>query len=304
MENANEKIGFVILHYQAMNETIACVDSIINKIDTQDHEIIIVDNGSPNGSGTKLFDKYQHTDKVHVILLNDNLGFSAGNNEGFLFAKNELHCDFICMTNNDTEIIQDHFFEIILKEYDRSRFAVLGPEIILEDGSICEYPKHILKLSELESDRKRVQKLLWKNKLFIESIHLILYKIVSKLIRWNKIRHNFRDIKTPDKRMENVRLHGCCMIFSPVYIKKFNGLEVRTHFYGEEDILFVRLIRNHMKSVYLPELKIFHHEEAATSLRLKRGYKKRRFIYETHLETLDMLEKMYHEDLESLRDYI
>lgn len=301
--NIEKRLGFVILHYQALNETIACVNSIFKRIDTTNYEIIIVDNGSPNGSGKELDKMYKTKEKVHVILTGSNLGFSAGNNIGFKYAK-DLKCDFVCMTNNDTEIVQDDFFSVILKEYEQSHFAVLGPEIYLNDGSICEYPKQILKLNEIDADRARVKKNIIKNKFFIESIHIFLYKYIGKLIRWNKIRHKYREIKEPDERMENVRLHGCCMIFSLVYINKFDGLEVRTHFYGEEDVLFVRLVRNHMKSVYLPELKILHHEEAATSLRMGKNYKKRRFIYETHLQTLDMLEKMYHEDLESLKEYI
>lgn len=301
--NTDKRLGFIILHYQALNETIACVNSILTRVDTNNYEIIIVDNGSPNKSGMQLNTMYASEEKIHVILTGSNLGFSAGNNIGFKLAK-DLKCDFVCMTNNDTEIIQDDFFSVILKEYEQSHFAVLGPEIHLNDGSICEYPKQILKLNDIDTDRNRVKKNIIKNKFFIESIHLFLYKYIGKLIRWNKIRHKYREIKKPDPRMEYVRLHGCCMIFSPVYINKFDGLEVRTHFYGEEDVLFVRLIRNNMKSVYLPELKILHHEEAATSMRMKRNYKKRRFIYETHLQTLDMLEKMYNEDLESLKDYI
>lgn len=298
------KLVFVILHYQVVEETKACVSSIINRIDTTNYEIVIVDNGSPNQSGKLLQQEYAKEDRVIVLLAGGNLGFSAGNNIGFAYAKNNLHADFICMTNNDTEIMQDDFMNMIVEEYKESNFAVLGPEIMLEDGSICAYPKQVLKLNEIEKDRERVKKLLWKNKWFIESVHLFLYKYISKVIRWNRIRHRFREVPSIESRQENVRLHGCCMVFSPVYINAFDGLDVRTHFYGEEDILFVRIIRNHMKSVYQPKLKIFHHEEAATSDRMGKSYKKRRFIYETHLETLEMLEKMYQEDIESIKDYI
>jgi len=300
----NYRIGFVILHYQAMAETIACINSIKNRIDTDNYEIVVVDNGSPNKSGELLFDMYRNEKKITVILTGKNLGFSAGNNIGFKFAKDTLKCDFICMTNNDTEIIQNDFLMNIIEEYDRSAFAVLGPEIHLKDNTICEYSKRLFKLDELEKDRKRVHKLILKNKLFIESMHIFLYKTISKLIKWDQNRYKYREMKQPDKRMENVRLHGCCLIFSPIYIDKFDGLEVRTHFYGEEDILFVRLIRHGLKSVYQPEVKIFHHEEAATSMRIKKNFKKRRFMYEKHLETLDMIEKMYYEDIESLKDYI
>ena len=298
------EIVFLILHYQVIDETLRCIKSIKRKIDTQHYHIVLVDNASPNNSGNVLKEKFKNDEDVTVLLNKENLGFSGGNNIGFQYAKKQLGCDFICMMNNDTEIIQDNFFSIIKNEYEKSHFAVLGPEIHLKDGSICKYPKHILKLNEIDNDRKRVKKLLIKNKLFIESIHLFLYKYIGKLIHWKQIRHHFREEIIPDPRMENVRLHGCCMIFSPVYINKFDGLDNRTHFYGEEDILFVQLIRNHMKSVYDPSLKIFHCEEAATGAAMGKDYKKRRFIYEKHLETLEMLEKLYQEDLKSLKGYI
>ena len=296
-------IVFLILHYQVLDETLRCVDSIKNKIDTSNYHILIVDNASLNGSGKTLQCKFAKDENVTVLLNEENLGFSGGNNVGFAYAK-KMGCDFICMMNNDTEIIQNDFYRIIKDEYENSHFAVLGPEIHLKDGSICAYPKQILKLNEIEKDRERVKKLLIKNKLFIESIHLFLYKYIGKLIHWNQIRHHFRDEIPVDSRMENVRLHGCCMIFSPVYIERFDGLDNRTYFYGEEDILFVRLVRNHMKSVYEPKLKIFHCEEAATGAAMGKDYKKRRYIYEKHLETLEMLEKMYAEDLKSLKDYV
>lgn len=300
----DKKIGFVILHYQVINETIACIESILNLLDTDNFHIVVVDNGSSNNSGKELEQKYRDNEKVKVIITGKNNGFSGGNNIGFLYIKQECHCDFVVLTNNDTELIQNDFFHQILAEYKKSHFAVLGPEIILLDNTICSYPKRILKLEEIKHDRKRVKRLIFKNKFFIESFILSVKKYIMKLINWDKIRHNFREAPKIDGRMENVRLHGCCLVFSPEYIEKFDGLDNRTFFYGEEDVLFVRLMRNHMKSVYQPLVKIKHHEQAATSELMEKDYKKRRFTYEQHINTLQMLEDLYNEDIESLREYI
>ncbi|NCC55041.1 MAG: glycosyltransferase [Erysipelotrichia bacterium] len=302
--NSNQRIGFVILHYEVMNETVACIESIIRYIDTNNYVIIVVDNGSKNATGEQLANKYRQNSKVIVLQTGKNNGFSGGNNIGFVYAKQKEHCDFIVMTNNDTELIQDDFFEQILLEYEDSKFAVLGPEIKLLDDSICAYPKHILKLNEIEQDRKRVKKLLLKNKLFIESFDLAMKHFIMRLINWKHIRHKYREEEKVDARMEMVRLHGCCLVFSPIYIEKFDGLDNRTFFYGEEDVLFVRLVRNQMLSVYQPKVKIKHHEQVATSALMNKNYKKRRYTYEQHLQTLAMLETLYNEDLESLHEYI
>ena len=304
LQKQEYKLGFVILHYQVIKETIACIESIIKRIDVNHYHIVVVDNGSNNNSGVELEDKYKDNDKVVVILTGENLGFSGGNNVGFSYAKNELDCDFIVMTNNDTKIIQNDFFTQVLNEYAKSRFAVLGPEIHLLDNSVCGYPFKLLKLKEIDKDRNRINKLIFKNKWFLESIDLAIKHTIMKLIRWDKIRKKYREETPIPRRRENVRLHGCCLIFSPEYIKVFDGLEERSFFYGEEDVLFVRLIRNRLLSVYQPLVKIKHHEQAATSELMSKGYKKRRYVYEQHLKTLDMLEKMYEEDVDSLKEYI
>ena len=95
-------MGFVILHYQAINETIDCVNSIKRILHNQNYKIVIVDNCSPNKSGHKLKQMYGNDQNVYCLLNHKNLGFANGNNIGYQFAKNHLNCDFICCLNNDT----------------------------------------------------------------------------------------------------------------------------------------------------------------------------------------------------------
>ena len=49
----DDRFGFVILNYRTMDETMDCVKSIDEHI-REAHEIVIVDNASPDGSGEKL----------------------------------------------------------------------------------------------------------------------------------------------------------------------------------------------------------------------------------------------------------
>ena len=66
------RIGFVILHYQTIRETIDCVTSIQKICDNKDI-IIIVDNCSPNASGKILHKKYQQYSNIEVVLNKENL---------------------------------------------------------------------------------------------------------------------------------------------------------------------------------------------------------------------------------------
>ena len=65
------RICFVILHYNAVNETIKCIESVLRQIEMCKRaviNIIVVDNGSLNESGRMLSEKYSHVDAVHILL--------------------------------------------------------------------------------------------------------------------------------------------------------------------------------------------------------------------------------------------
>lgn len=300
------KMVYLVLHFETIDETIKCIESIRAKDDTEgNYHVVVVDNASKNGSGAKLLDMYVQDEHITVILNDRNLGFSGGNNIGFHYIKEHFDPDFIMMMNNDTELLQSDYYRSISEEYKRSHFAVLGPEIILKDGSVCKDPKQIIKLDEIDREKKRTKKELLKNYLMIESIHLVLYKYLHRLRIWQRIKEKHHEPIINDPYMENVRLHGCCLIFSPVYIEKFDGLDNRTFLYAEEEILFVRLIVHNMKSVYDPQIKIYHAERAATGAVFGDiGYKKRRFVYQKHLEVLKVIEELYQENFEALKEYI
>ena len=122
------KFVFVILNYITENDTIECVDSIINNCKENNFEIVIVDNDSPNKSGINLKNRYKDKKLIHVIISKKNLGFANGNNLGFKYAKEKLNPDFIILCNSDTQVLYNDFCEKIEKKYNEIKFAVLGPK--------------------------------------------------------------------------------------------------------------------------------------------------------------------------------
>jgi len=281
-----EKIVFVILHYQAIKQTINCINSIKEKLNEQQYEIVVVDNNSTNGTGKELNDLYNKDSKVHIILNKENLGFARGNNIGFKYAKEELKADFISMINNDTCIIQNDFFELIKQEYAKSNFAVLGPKIILLNNEINPLITKELTIKNVKKEKNILYVSLLFNYLHIEDILIFIKEKIKKHINKDK-----ETLKSVNERHENIILHGCCLIFSPTYIEKFDGLDDRTFLYHEEELLYIRLKRNKMLSVYNPNLMIFHEEDAATNSISKSKNKKRRFIYKNLIKSDKILIK-------------
>ncbi|HEM5053539.1 TPA: glycosyltransferase, partial [Streptococcus suis] len=83
-------ICFIILHYMVKEETIKCVESILER-EMDNIQIIIVDNLSPNNSGQELFEYYKGNDIVDVLLNDENAGFASGNNVGYSYTKEKYN---------------------------------------------------------------------------------------------------------------------------------------------------------------------------------------------------------------------
>lgn len=279
------KFSFVILHYNALSDTIECIDSI-KKCVGADCAIVVVDNKSPNGTGAELEERYKGDAQVTVILNEKNEGFARGNNVGFRYAKENQNPDFIVMLNNDTLILQNDFAALVEKEYAQTQFAVLGPVIQTPHKPYSSNPGP----SKLPSE-KWFRKYLLKNK-----VKLVLnYMFGLDLFYEWLVRKVFgeKDKKFDESllahRAENVVLHGSCLIFSKDYISKFEGLNDRTFLYQEERLLFLRLQQNHLKSVFSPNIEIFHKEDAATKTVSVKSKLKRRFQYKNYIASVNVL---------------
>lgn len=275
-----KKIVFLILHYYTLNDTIKCVNSI-EKLKYKNKEIVIVDNCSPNGTGKELQEKYRNRKDIHIILSNQNLGFARGNNLGFLYAKEKLHADFIVMCNNDTIVIEADFIEKILEKFNKYNYAVLGPKIKLRDGN---FNKLYLKLPTVKEFKNEI--LYFKRMLLFNYLHLEnLLRRVKQKFKKNVSTYN----KNVNKFHKNIILHGCFLVFSPLYINQFDGLDSRTFMYREEELLAIRLIKSGMNSVYCPDIVIYHDEDSSTRAVNKNSLKKKRFFYKNQLKSCDIV---------------
>lgn len=262
----NKKFVFLILNYKTVDETITCVESIIEKVKANYH-IVIVDNGSHDNSVEVLNKNYKKNKKITILYSDENLGFANGNNLGFKYIKDNLNPDFIIMINNDTYMIIDNFCEIINKEYSKSKFSVLGPKILLPDNRIDNCYDNLPTIKTIKKDIRR-------NNLIRCFSFLYLYPVFKI---FDSLFHKLKGTaKTPDKtkRKENVLLKGACLIFSKEYIKRFDGIDSRTFLFREEELLLCRLRKEGMLSVFNPDLVIFHNESVATKKNNK-GYRKK-----------------------------
>lgn len=295
-----KKVTFVILHYMALEETKECVASILNNVDYDNYKIVIVDNKSPNNTGIKLKEIYFNNNQITVILSDKNLGFAQGNNLGYKYAKETLKSDFVILINNDTIIKQSEFINIALDMFNKESYYVLGPDIISTQGeNLHQNPVRLVGVTKKELKRRiRNIKIKYAIKCFIfntkseklfEKFNVILKKLI-KIKKEDNVNRYYLE------KRENVQLHGACIILSSLYIENFDyAFYPKTYMYMEEDILYYLCKKNRFKTIYNPEMKIYHKEDASTDMLIKSNIKKVIFVLKHSKNSAKVLYELMNE---------
>jgi hypothetical protein len=102
------KVFIVILNYNGKDVIKNCLKSVF-KINYPNLEIVVVDNGSIDGSLEMVKADFS---RAHFIKNTVNLGFSTGNNVGIRFALEKM-ADFVLLLNSDTEVEPDFLSKLI-----------------------------------------------------------------------------------------------------------------------------------------------------------------------------------------------
>ena len=91
--------------------------------------------------------------------------------------------------------------------------------------------------------------------------------------------------------LNNVELHGSFLVFSPIYIEWFDGLDERTFLYCEEEFLFARCYFNKLKTRFNPQIQIIHNEVETNDSSVLKIRKKRLFRVRNCLKSLSIYRK-------------
>lgn len=276
-------IAFVILHYQAVRETLNCVQSIKNNI-SGDYKIIIVDNLSPNNTGQQLKSKFEQDDTVIVILNKENYGFAKGNNIGYRAAK-KYNPDYIVVLNSDTLLLQNNFMQLVEKAYANYNFDVLGPDIYSIKACCHQNPQSNENYT-LRKLKKEYRKLVLKNRLkWILRIKYFIFRIPEYTKPKNIILENSQT---------NIVLHGAFYVFSHRFIEKHDECFYNNTFMFYESYILHHLgMREHMRFLYYPAIKVHHLEDASTNSTHKTMYRKVIFVNKCLMESCREFIRIY-----------
>lgn len=251
------RMAYVILHYNSIDETRACIRSIQNTTAFPDSAVIVVDNASANGTGRILAEEYASVPGIEVILNDENAGFSRGNNLGYRYAREKYEMDFMTVCNNDVVFPSPDYAEQVERAYAESPFEVLGPDIYQTTLGIHQSP---LDHAPNEAAVKRTICLNALAKRFFP-----LFWLLFGRKELERIDHR-TDSPGWDRPARNVPLMGACLVFSRRYIdQREKAFDPETFLYYEEYLLWRCCDKRGWRMVYRPEICVLHNEGRATS---------------------------------------
>lgn len=240
----------VVLNWCNLDDTITCIETLVAD-GLPLEQIVIVDNGSPDGSGAAL-----HTRFPECIFLQtgENLGYAAGNNAGAQVAI-ARGAEWILILNNDT-VVEPGMLAALQRATDDPRCAAVGPKILRHDDPSI---------------------LWWDGGAF---------SVMRALGRhWGE---NHPDRPTDDRSPSTVSfLTGCCLLLRVSAIRSLEHLFDPTYFaYVEDAELGLRLRHAGWRLLYQPQARLRHkvppHGTAPAPWALQRRDRNRRRLAATH----------------------
>jgi GT2 family glycosyltransferase len=123
---ARPLVSIIIVNWNGFEFLDGCL-SLIRSNDYRNYEVILVDNGSTDGSVKFVREKFS---EIKLIEAKKNLGFAGGNNIGYGAAKG----DYILFLNNDT-VAENNFLSILVDYLEENpSVGACQPKLVKFDG--------------------------------------------------------------------------------------------------------------------------------------------------------------------------
>src|SRR5215472_13006670 len=122
-------LSIIVVSYGTRELTLRCLDSIARETRRASFELIVVDNGSTDGSASAITERFPG---ARVIALTDNRGFAVACNLAAKGAKG----DYILLINPDTEMISGGADRLLDFARRTPRAGIWGGRTIFADGTL------------------------------------------------------------------------------------------------------------------------------------------------------------------------
>lgn len=140
-------LSIVIVSFNTRADLQACLLSIAKGPPSMDHEIVVVDNDSADGSA----EAAERIPGVRVVRMGRNAGFAAANNAGIRASRGDL----LLLLNSDTLVPPGALDRLVERFVGTAGAGIAGPRLVDEEGRPeLSFGRMMSPLNELRQKRR------------------------------------------------------------------------------------------------------------------------------------------------------
>lgn len=212
-------VSVIIVNYNTLHVLLPCIDSIVEHTHDVSYEVIVVDNGSTDGST----DALANDQRIVFIPTSENLGFGKANNKGLEYARGQ----YFFFLNSDTLLRNNavkQFYDFA-KQYE-GRLGAVG--CILEDRQ----GNRIHSYGQFPRMKDDLQKYLWVP--IQKGLRLYHQPAIEYPEQWMKV-----DYVTGADLFVSRQVLDACGTFHPAFFMYYEESEMQHRFklHGFDNIL-------------------------------------------------------------------
>ncbi len=220
-------VSIIMPVFNKLDLTRVCIASLHEQPTAESFEIIVVDNGSTDGT-TEWLQAQQEAKRLKAVISGENLGFAQGCNAGAAVACGK----YLLFLNNDMEVTPNWLDPLVTTLDHDPRVGIVGAKLLFPDGTIQHGGVAVV---EVHTER-----------LTFGGIHLF-YK------------HD-GDFPGANRPQQMQVVTGACLLIRPEIFEAVGGFDAE-YWNGNEDVdLCLKAGREGWLVVYRPECEIIHYE--------------------------------------------
>ncbi len=229
-------LSVVVLSWNTRDLTLACLAALFAETPRHAREVIVVDNGSADGSADAIAARFP---AVRLVRNPDNRLYAAGNNQGAALAQGE----FLCTLNSDTEVRPGALDLLVDFLRGHPDYGAVAPRLVDPDGTVqhaCQrFPTFATALC-FDS---------WWGTFW-----------PGRVVQDRYLMRDFdhlasRDVDQPP---------GACFLMALAEWRRLGGLDERLSLFYNDVDLSRRLWRSGRRIRYLAEAEVLHHRGGST----------------------------------------
>jgi N-acetylglucosaminyl-diphospho-decaprenol L-rhamnosyltransferase len=235
-------LSIIIVNFNTKHFLGKCLKSLDLSKDNLTKEIIIVDNGSSDGTAD--FIKVEHPSKI-LVQLSKNIGFAAGNNAGAKTAGGK----YLLFLNPDTEVEPDALEKMFNKMDSSKNIGALGPKLLYPDGTLQLSCRKFYTLKSIAVRRTLLNRIFNSNRLNVEHLMSDWDHNTSRKVDW---------------------VLAACMMIPKSLLERVGCFDEKYRLYFEDVDLCYRINQMGIDVCYYPDAIVHHHHQRDSAKKFSR----------------------------------